>query len=311
MKKKTFGVISSITVFTLLVSACSSSTTDPEQAGSFSAAVSPTVNQDKIVTITSETTNKEGNGVTNAPAAESSRKDANSPQAEEAENLAPNRQQNAPEANAAASTTIIEPKAVVDGGKMDQKPSAASSSSETLTPSEQSQKAAAAPSKAADSAASPSNTKVSNTPQSKSTDSPTKTDSSSKTSTSPQKKEWSHTLEWSEFFDNEAQNTPSDKFWDLQGETVTINGYMGEVLSFDKNWFLLIPAPGAECPFDNGDETYWNKIMMVFVPSDSKLRYTSNPIELKGSLDVGIKIDESGYKTMFRIYDAQITEITE
>lgn len=128
---------------------------------------------------------------------------------------------------------------------------------------------------------------------------------------SKEKPAYSSTLQWSEFFDNEKQNTPSDKFWDLSGQQVTIKGYMGEVLSFDKHWFLLIPAPGAECPFDNGDETYWNKIMMVFVPSDTKLRYTSGALELTGTLDVGIKIDESGYKTMFRLYDTSFKEIKE
>lgn len=112
---------------------------------------------------------------------------------------------------------------------------------------------------------------------------------------------------WSEFFDNEEQTTPSDRFWDLSDErkTVQIKGFMGEVLSFDSNWFLLIPEPGAECPFDNGDETYWNKIMIVFVKDGSKLRYTSDPIQVTGRLDVGVKVDESGYKTMFRLYDAR------
>lgn len=114
---------------------------------------------------------------------------------------------------------------------------------------------------------------------------------------------------WSEFFDWDDQTTPSDRFWDLSGSTVTIKGFMGEVLSFEKNWFLLIPEPGAECPFDNGDETYWNKIMIVFVPEDVKLRYKSEPLEITGRLDVGIKIDESGYKTMFRLYDASFKEI--
>ncbi|GAV15874.1 MULTISPECIES: hypothetical protein [Paenibacillus] len=51
--------------------------------------------------------------------------------------------------------------------------------------------------------------------------------------------------------------------------------------------------------------------MMVFVPSDTKLRYTSGALELTGTLDVGIKIDESGYKTMFRLYDASFKEIKE
>lgn len=116
---------------------------------------------------------------------------------------------------------------------------------------------------------------------------------------------------WGEFFDGEDQTTPSERFWDLSGSTVTIRGFMGEVLSFENNWFLLIPKPGAECPFDNGDETYWNKIIIVFVPDDVKLRYKSEALQITGRLDVGIKIDESGYKTMFRLYDASFNEIKE
>ncbi|REK74965.1 hypothetical protein [Paenibacillus paeoniae] len=118
---------------------------------------------------------------------------------------------------------------------------------------------------------------------------------------------------WNDFFDNGDQTTPSDRFWDLSEErkSVQIKGFMGEVLSFNQNWFLLIPEPGAECPFDNGDETYWNKIMIVFVKDGSKLRYTSKPLKLTGRLDVGVKVDESGYKTMFRLYDAKFEEIKE
>ncbi|MNH35457.1 hypothetical protein D3C79_961400 [compost metagenome] len=116
-------------------------------------------------------------------------------------------------------------------------------------------------------------------------------------------------IDWNGFFDGSDQTRPSERFWDLSGSKVTIKGFMGEVLSFEKNWFLLIPEPGAECPFDNGDETYWNKIMIVFVPEGSKLRYTSGPLEISGRLDVGIKIDESGYKTMFRLYDASFKSL--
>lgn len=119
------------------------------------------------------------------------------------------------------------------------------------------------------------------------------------------------TIQWSEFFDDEKQDTPSERFWDLNGKTVTIRGYMGEVLSFEKHWFLVIPAPGAECPFDNGDETYWNKIMIAFTDKGEKLRYTAGPMEITGRLDVGIKIDESGYKTMFRLYNASFTKLKE
>ncbi|MFC9776760.1 hypothetical protein [Paenibacillus chitinolyticus] len=137
-----------------------------------------------------------------------------------------------------------------------------------------------------------------------------KTPASAKPSAAPAKSS-SPVLKWTEFFDDEKQATPSNKFWDLNGKSVEIRGFMGEVLSFDKHWFLLIPAPGAECPFDNGDETYWNKIMIVFVPKETKLRYTSGPLKIKGRLDVGIKVDESGYKTMFRLYDASFESIKE
>lgn len=116
-------------------------------------------------------------------------------------------------------------------------------------------------------------------------------------------------IDWNGFFDGSDQTRPSEHFWDLSGSKVKIKGFMGEVLSFEKNWFLLIPEPGAECPFDNGDETYWNKIMIVFVPGGDKLRYTSGPLEITGRLDVGIKIDESGYKTMFRLYDASFKSL--
>jgi hypothetical protein len=116
-------------------------------------------------------------------------------------------------------------------------------------------------------------------------------------------------ITWDEFFDNEKQNTPSNKFWDLKGETVVIDGFMGEVLSLRQGWFLLIPSPGAECPFDNGDESYWNKIMIVFVKDSKGLRFEGGPLRIKGRLDVGVKIDESNYKTMFRLYDATFEKI--
>ncbi|WP_231586866.1 hypothetical protein [Paenibacillus sp. E194] len=66
----------------------------------------------------------------------------------------------------------------------------------------------------------------------------TSSKANSSAAASKSKPAYSSTLQWSEFFDNEKQNTPSDKFWDLSGQQVTIKGYMGEVLSFDKHWFF-------------------------------------------------------------------------
>jgi hypothetical protein len=117
--------------------------------------------------------------------------------------------------------------------------------------------------------------------------------------------ELNNLIKWDNFFDDEKQDKPSKKFSDLNGQDVTIDGFMGEILSLGQGWFLLIPKPGAECPFDNGDQSYWNSIMIVFVKNKDKLRYTQGALRLTGRLDVGAKKDESGYTTMFRLYDAE------
>ncbi|MFD1903758.1 hypothetical protein ACFSQ7_05950 [Paenibacillus rhizoplanae] len=39
-------------------------------------------------------------------------------------------------------------------------------------------------------------------------------------------------IDWNGFFDGDDQTRPSEHFWDLSGQQVTIKGFMGEVLSF-------------------------------------------------------------------------------
>jgi len=112
------------------------------------------------------------------------------------------------------------------------------------------------------------------------------------------------TISWGEFFDDGDQTKPSEKFKSLKGDKVSIEGWMGEVLHLRQGWFLLIKEPGGECPFCTEDESFWNEILIVFVDDPSTLRYTKEPLLVEGTLDVGIKIDESNYKTMFRLYDA-------
>lgn len=112
------------------------------------------------------------------------------------------------------------------------------------------------------------------------------------------------TITWGEFFDDGDHTKPSEKFSSLKGGKVSIEGWMGEVLHLRQGWFLLIREPGGECPFCTEDESFWNEILIVFVEDPSNLRYTKEPLLVEGTLDVGVKIDESNYKTMFRLYDA-------
>lgn len=111
-------------------------------------------------------------------------------------------------------------------------------------------------------------------------------------------------ISWDDFFDGEDVTKPSKKFQELSGRNVVIEGWMGEVLNIGQGWFLLIPAPGADCPFCSEDGNYWNKIMIVFVEDAKDLRHLNDKLVVRGRLDVGIKVDESNYRTMFRLYDA-------
>jgi hypothetical protein len=111
-------------------------------------------------------------------------------------------------------------------------------------------------------------------------------------------------LSWGEFFDNGDQTKPSEKFQSLSGKKIEFEGYMGEIISMNDGWFLLIEKPGAECPFCSNDQTFWNKIMIIFVKNPEHLRYIPGKVKITGTFDVGPKKDESGYVTMFRVYHA-------
>lgn len=111
-------------------------------------------------------------------------------------------------------------------------------------------------------------------------------------------------ITWNDFFDNGDQTKASKKFQSLSGEKIVFEGYMGEIINMNKGWFLLIQKPGAECPFCSNDQTFWNKIMIVFVKNPEHLRYIQGKVRVTGTLDVNVKQDESGYTTMFRIYHA-------
>jgi len=112
-------------------------------------------------------------------------------------------------------------------------------------------------------------------------------------------------ITWDDFFDNGDQTKPSAKFNSLSGKKIELEGYMGEIINMNKGWFILIQQPGAECPFCSNDQTYWNKIMIVFVKEPNHLRYVPGKVKVTGTLDVDVKTDESGYTTMFRIYHAE------
>ncbi|TYS17682.1 hypothetical protein FZC78_07420 [Rossellomorea vietnamensis] len=112
-------------------------------------------------------------------------------------------------------------------------------------------------------------------------------------------------ITWQDFFDDSSQSEPSEKLKALNGQKVKITGFMGDALDFKGGWFLMIETDGGDCPFCSADESYWNKVMVIFAKNKNYLRNIPGGVEAEGILDVGIKEDETGYNTMFRLYDAE------
>ncbi len=109
-------------------------------------------------------------------------------------------------------------------------------------------------------------------------------------------------IQWEDFFDTEAQNEPSAKFKKLDGKKVELIGYMGDGLSISDGWFLMIKTQNGDCPFCSADESYWNEVMVIYVKNKNYLRNIQGKVKVTGTLDVGVRKDETGYKTMFRLY---------
>ncbi|MGL4523239.1 MAG: hypothetical protein ACRCWQ_11865, partial [Bacilli bacterium] len=96
-------------------------------------------------------------------------------------------------------------------------------------------------------------------------------------------------------------------FKKLNGKKIELSAYMGEILELKDGWFLAIEQPGGECPFCSADGNFWNKIAVVYVKEKQFLRYVPEQMKITGTLDVGVRKDETGFKTMFRIYHAEFS----
>lgn len=100
----------------------------------------------------------------------------------------------------------------------------------------------------------------------------------------------------------------SDKLLSLDGQTITIEGYMAPPLKAELDFFVLTRIRLDFCPFCSTASDWPDDIALVYLP-DGSVEATTHPIRLTGQMEIGPLMDqETGMVSVVRIY-AQNVEI--
>jgi len=102
---------------------------------------------------------------------------------------------------------------------------------------------------------------------------------------------------------HEGQRIISSKAEELNGDVVTIEGWMSPLSPLKEGFFYLINVPGDNCPFCAGLEVDYRDVVIVYLEGGKAYDFTDDPISVTGTFDVGEKEDREGY---FRIAVANL-----
>lgn len=100
----------------------------------------------------------------------------------------------------------------------------------------------------------------------------------------------------------------------LDGQTVTINGYMATSSPVDGSFMFLMNLPYQSCPFCIPNTSQLSNTMEIYPKSGDKFAYTTQAIKVVGTLKVSESqdkpfTDKYGYEFNFKIVDATYTII--
>ncbi len=93
----------------------------------------------------------------------------------------------------------------------------------------------------------------------------------------------------------------------LDGETVTIIGYMSTLSPISGEFMYLMNLPYQSCPFCIPNTTQLANTMAVYAKSADGFEFTDRAIQVTGTLEFGDYTDEFGYEYTYRIKDAVYT----
>ena len=97
----------------------------------------------------------------------------------------------------------------------------------------------------------------------------------------------------------------------LDGQEVTITGYMSTLETDKNNYFYLVSSPYNNKPFSDDHSKKLSDTIAVFTKSGEDFDQTDSLITVKGILSFGSFKDSMGYSYTYLIKDAVITPATE
>lgn len=94
----------------------------------------------------------------------------------------------------------------------------------------------------------------------------------------------------------------SDKTLSLEGQTVTMTGYMAPPLTPTIHFFVLTEVPMSVCPFCSSDADWPDNIIVVKLSESVTALPYDSPISVTGTLEIGGEVDEeTGFVSQLRI----------
>lgn len=106
-----------------------------------------------------------------------------------------------------------------------------------------------------------------------------------------------------------SQANSVEEMQTLDGETVTIIGYMSTLSPITGSFMYLMNLPYQSCPFCVPNTTQLSNTMAVYAKDGDSFEFTDRAIKVVGTLEFGDYTDEYGYEYAYRIKDATYTEV--
>lgn len=101
-----------------------------------------------------------------------------------------------------------------------------------------------------------------------------------------------------------AQANSVSEMEKLDGQKVTIIGYMSTLSPVSGKFMYLMNLPYQSCPFCIPNTTQLSNTLAIYAPDGKSFEFTDRAIQVTGILEFGQWEDEFGYKYDYRIKDA-------
>ena len=101
-----------------------------------------------------------------------------------------------------------------------------------------------------------------------------------------------------------AQSVSIDAIRALDGQPVTITGYMATLSPLSGDYIYLMNLPYQSCPFCVPNTQQLANTMAVYAAKGKTFAYTDRPVKITGRMELGDFTDAYGYTYNYRIADA-------